>query len=384
MLKESAGKPVREPASKPVRREIELDFIRGIAILMVVDFHCPVHVLFTPFLWLGFPVFGAAGVGVFFVLSGFLVGGLLVKEWKTRGRIDTRRFLIRRGFKIWPQYYVYLALLLLTRHRTLATTWGNLLNIQNYVGGVAHTWSLAVEEHAYLFLVLLLMFAARARSRMRNLFLLIAALCVAISALRMVLAIRGYNVFLPTHTRIDGILLGVLLAILYHYVPDTFHRIQRPTAAWVAGLLLALGIIRISGTYSPDVYPLLGAVNIDATNLLGVSLIFLLYRHRPDLRRPALYRLVAWIGLYSYGIYLWHVSIIAPTVHLAARLPQRVQPFFEAAAVYALAVLIGYVTTKAIEFPSLRLRDRLFPRRVDSAVGTPAELEPTTLDPAVP
>jgi peptidoglycan/LPS O-acetylase OafA/YrhL len=84
---------------KPQRREIELDFIRGLAILMVLDFHMPKTILLAPFLWLGFKNFGWAGVDVFFVLSGFLVGGLLVKEWQLKSRIDSKRFLIRRAFK---------------------------------------------------------------------------------------------------------------------------------------------------------------------------------------------------------------------------------------------------------------------------------------------
>src|ERR1700733_8613286 len=98
---------------KPPKREIELDFIRGIAILMVIDFHGARTFLLAPFAWMGFANFGWAGVDVFFVLSGFLVGGLLVKEWKLFGRINSKQFLIRRGFKIWPQYYFFLILMLL-------------------------------------------------------------------------------------------------------------------------------------------------------------------------------------------------------------------------------------------------------------------------------
>ena len=84
-----------------------------------MDFHSPASPLRPLFLSLGFQDhIGWIGVDIFFVLSGFLVGGLLMKEWKTRGHIDVKRFLIRRGFKIWPQYYLYLAVLLLTQHAT--------------------------------------------------------------------------------------------------------------------------------------------------------------------------------------------------------------------------------------------------------------------------
>jgi peptidoglycan/LPS O-acetylase OafA/YrhL len=356
--------------TKPATREIELDFIRGIAILMVVDFHSLYGPLFYPLRLLGFVRFGASGVSVFFVLSGFLVGGLLVKEWKVRGSIDSRRFLVRRGFKIWPSYYLFIALILVTRHRTLHQMWGNLLNIQNYVGGVAHTWSLAVEEHAYILLVLFLAFAARRRLSVRNVWILLLGSVIFVTALRFFLNILGYDIFAATHTRIDGILIGVLLAMLYHYVPETFNRVQNLRWIWIGGLLLSLLCFRF-----PVPYIWRPSLIITVGNLLGVSLLMLLYRHREGKRRNPLYRFIAWIGLYSYGIYLWHVSIIAPIAALGRRMPHTAAVVWETIAPLVFAIAIGVFMTKLIEFPALRLRDRLFPRRVDSAVGTPAELE---------
>jgi peptidoglycan/LPS O-acetylase OafA/YrhL len=360
---EAGGAP-----SKPFRREIELDFLRGIAILMVLDFHAPRRLLSAPFLWLGFPAFGWAGVDVFFVLSGFLVGGLLVKEWKLRRSIDAKQFLIRRGFKIWPQYYVFLLLMLLTRHRTLHQLWGNLLNLQNYTGGIAHTWTLAVEEHAYLLLAGSMAFAARRSMAMRTLFLSLAATAAAVVAWRFLLAALGYNTFTRTDTRIDGILYGVLLAILYHHAPATFHGMQRRRWPWVLIVVAALVCFRLhpQRLWAPPLEYLFA-------DAMGVALLLLLYHHREG-RRAALYRLIAWIGLYSYGIYLWHVSVVAPMLAISHRLPTRLQVLWEMSTPIT-GVLLGFLFTRLIEFPALRLRDRLYPRRVDSAVGTSANQE---------
>lgn len=362
------------PKQKAMKREIELDFIRGIAILLVIDFHSPQGVLLAPFGWLGWKNFGWVGVDVFFVLSGFLVGGLLVKEWRVRGRIDSKRFLIRRGFKIWPQYYVFIFLMLATRHRTPTELWGNLLNIQNYVGGIAHTWSLAVEEHAYILLVALLAIAAQWRTRMRNLFLLIAGTTLCVMAGSLILSIMGYNTFPTTHTRIDGILEGVLLAIVYHYVPDTFRRMQQRVWIWIAMLVAGLLYLR----FQQDV-PWQAAMSWIAANGMGIALLMLLYRHREGARRSALYRMVAWTGLYSYGIYLWHVSVLRYVVAWGGRLPAIARPIWAGLGPTILAIAIGFIFTKVVEFPALRLRDRLFPRRVDSAVGIPAEIEESIL-----
>jgi peptidoglycan/LPS O-acetylase OafA/YrhL len=353
-----------------MRREIELDFIRGIAILAVMDFHAPTSILLAPFGWLGFKNFGWAGVDVFFVLSGFLVGGLLIKEWKLNSHIDGKRFLIRRGLKIWPQYYFFLIAIVLTGHKGMNALWGNFLNIQNYVGGVAHTWTLAVEEHAYLILLALLVFAARKRVRMRNLFLFIGVVALSVLVWRTILCAHNVNVFTRTDTRIDGILYGLMLAILYHYAPALFHRIQSWVWVWFGVVILALAYFRVN----PQTW--WGAdVSYACADAMGVALLLLLYKHREGKRRPALYQFVAWLGLYSYGIYLWHVSVIAPIVFVSHRLPPYVAGAFLALAPPLAGAALGVLTTKAIEFPALALRDRLFPRPVDSAVGIPAQIE---------
>lgn len=356
--------PASLSQSKPVRREIELDFIRGIAILMVMDFHAPKAIFMAPFLWLGFRNFGWAGVDIFFVLSGFLVGGLLVKEWKQYRRIDSKRFLIRRGFKIWPQYYVFIFANLLTGHRTIHQLWGNLLNIQNYVGGIAHTWTLAVEEHAYLLLVALLAFAARRKIAIEPLFVNIGVACVVIVGWRFFLAYQGVNTFTRTDTRVDGILYGLLLAILYHYTPSVFAGLQRLRCVWCSVILAMLIFFRLSSVEVWWTAPL----SCLFADLTGVSLLLLLYHHRPGRNRSAPYRLVAWVGLYSYGIYLWHISTIAFIVSFANKLTLRLATVVELIAPILFAIAIGVTMTKVVEFPALKLRDRLFPKRVDSAV----------------
>ena len=364
------------PAQKPIRREIELDFIRGIAILLVVDFHSPKSWLFTPFRLLGFQPFGWAGVDLFFILSGFLVGGLLVKEWRLKGRIASGSFLIRRGLKIWPPYYVFLAVSLATRHRTFHELRGNLLNIQNYTGGIPFTWSLAVEEHAYLFLTLFLAIAAVFTLRMRTLFFTLAGLSAAVVALRTWVSTRGASdIYDPTHLRIEGIFYGVLLAMLYHYRPQTYRKLQTLYWLWLPVLALGLLFLRF---HSASV--LTGSLLIDTSNFMAVALLLLLYRHKPAspqqaAQRNPLYRFIAWVGLYSYGIYLWHVSVDGPIVSLAAHLPHPAAVLWLGLAPIAVGLVIGILATKLIEFPTLKLRDRLFPRRVDSAVGVPAETE---------
>ncbi len=352
---------------KVLRREIELDFIRGLAVLLVLDGHA------TGFLYrIGFPVdAGALGVSMFFVLSGFLVGGILVREWSTRGRIDARRFLIRRGLKIWPQYYCFLIILLLTGHRTVRNLLGNLLNLQNYMGGVAHTWSLAVEEHAYLLLTLVFVLAGRWNISKQTLLYGLLLVAIACGVFRGIMRVHGADVFEATQYRIDGILWGLVLALLFEVYPERFRQLQRQRWLWFAGLILLPSVIYLARSLH-----FLDMFRSDLLNLFGISSLMLLYRGnaRTAAREPGrIYRVVAWVGLYSYGIYLWHVSVFAPLAAVMVRMHLRVPAVVYGLIGATLGGLLGIVATEVIELPTLRLRDRLFPRKVASPLEVGVE-----------
>src|SRR5579872_3973764 len=136
------------PGSSPRLRN--LDVLRGAAVVLVLGRHMGVVPLDAPGwiqdimdVWVRA---GWAGVDLFFVLSGFLVSGLLFREFQHTGRVDVPRFLVRRGFRIYPAFYAFLIATSLASG-TIATRRfaAEALFVQNYVSGLwDHTWSLAV------------------------------------------------------------------------------------------------------------------------------------------------------------------------------------------------------------------------------------------------
>ena len=133
--------------------------LRAIAVLLVIGSHLTWNAIWARIGW--------TGVDLFFCLSGFLVSGLLFRDYKASGQIHWRRFIIRRGFKIYPAYYTLLFASVI--YFQIAGTpirwkelWPDLFFVQDYTGGTwGHLWSLGIEEKFYLLLPLCLWLMVR-------------------------------------------------------------------------------------------------------------------------------------------------------------------------------------------------------------------------------
>jgi peptidoglycan/LPS O-acetylase OafA/YrhL len=368
-------------------RSIELDFIRGLAIIAVMGFHFHSYPTGSAVIAaIEYPLksFGHEGVNLFFTLSGFLVGGLLLKQYAQEGRIDAGRFIVRRIFKIWPAYYVLILFhVIVGRHPANTFLVQNLTHMQNYFGSsIAQTWSLAVEEHFYLFLPLLLIFLARFKTRVDAILAVLGAICVAVLVARCIAVAHGQidQTFFYTQYRIDSLLFGVMLAALYWMKPAVYRALAERKLLLV---VMVVGLV---------LWLVLGTRNVALDQSVGYTiqaigfcaLIVLTLEYSSQVRGFFVYRVVGWIGVYSYGIYLWHSLALAPGDMLirkaaALHLPALPAWFAIMFAQFAIAIVVGYVTTRAVEFPFLRIRDAVFParRKADvqgdvSAAGTRA------------
>ena len=371
--------------TKGPQRSIELDFIRGIAIIAVMGFHFhTVHTGSAIVAAIEYPLksFGKEGVNLFFTLSGFLVGGLLLKQYAKVGRIDARRFVIRRIFKIWPAYYVLILFHVCAgRHPTSTFLVQNLTHMQNYLGSsITQTWSLAVEEHFYLFLPALLLLVTMLKLRANAILAILLSICAIVLAARCVVVSKGDldAAFFYTQYRIDSLLFGVILAAVYWMKPELYRRMASHKKTLIV-LVLALVAWLVLATKNVPLDESIG-YTIQALGFCALIVLTIEYSH--TLREAWLFRAVAWIGVYSYGIYLWHSLALAPGDMLIHKFEAWHVPAIAAwapvlIAQFVIAIVIGYVTTRAIEFPFLRIRDAIFPARRKGArgEGMPEELE---------
>jgi peptidoglycan/LPS O-acetylase OafA/YrhL len=369
---------------EPIRshRLLSLDLLRGVAILLVLGR----HLVEWPEARAGivrdvlrvWRRGGWIGVDLFFVLSGFLVAGLIFREQQRRHGFQPGRFLVRRGFKIYPAFYACaLVVLVVLMRQGYELHWrqlvGEFLFLQNYLGGfVGVTWTLAVEEHFYLLLTVLVM--ALIRRGGANPFAPLPHLYAGLAALVLALRLVSFDAddyryersLLPTHLRIDSLFFGAVLSYYHHFHGEalrSWFRKYRTNLVFGAACVLAY----------PFVYELVGDPFINTLGFtlfswgFGVLLLACLYGIPERIRNPLARvpcRLLAFVGFYSYSIYLWHEQFYIWMPRLLLRYASlRLDVGLETALALSGAVLWGVLVATVIEVPLLRLRERWFPSR---------------------
>ena len=368
----------------------ELDSIRGIAILLVFWFHG--FRFFTPAasapawekLFLAGASHGGSGVNLFFVLSGFLITGILLDSVGKSGYYS--RFYYRRALRILPAYYLLLLVLFgmrfvsfAPRHTSLAFLGLSFIYLSNMTPlfGVpmqyGPLWSLAVEEHFYL------LWPAAVRALRKRAFLIAAAsICVMEPLLRIHALHRG-GLWWWSYTWLfaDGLALGALLAIF-----------ARSALATRKNLLIISGL---SAAFASATWALSFAVPREvgigiattAVNCLALAVVSaILWLGTGPYRRLVNLRVLAFYGYISYGLYLIHAlsldvyddvaSHVAPSLVVGGSFGKCCLRFLIA---LALATGVAYLSRVTYEEFFLRMKNKTQPARDSirtSAATTPA------------
>lgn len=331
-----------------------LDGVRAIAVLLVITAHLR-HVTRA---WLH----GQQGVTIFFVLSGFLITTLALREESTTGRFSFRAFVTRRVFRLFPVYYVvlglYAALILVLGFipQQRADFLSALPYYLTYLQDVpyfwpsiadppfSHSWSLGIEEKFYLvwpLVAFVLLSAATHRTRAR--LLIIAGACALCALVPLAWpAWRYVFAYYP-------ILAGCGLAVLLHARPDALALVARPmTAVGVAIALIAVHFVAPAGAFDATVS------NIVYVPLVALVLASLVLSSTGGPRWLQSKPMVL-IGELSYSIYLGHRLI----VNLIARVLPHAPWIVEFAGVTAGAIVLAWALHVTIERPMRAMGRRL-------------------------
>src|SRR5215210_5623789 len=319
-----------KPVGRSQRYMPGLDGLRAIAVLAVIAYH--LNPAWAPG--------GLLGVGVFFTLSGYLITDLLLGQREATGSLRLGDFWLRRARRLLPALFLMLAvvgawvtlldrsLLPGLRGDVLAATayvsnWWNIVREASYFARFGppppldHLWSLAVEEQFYLIWPWLLLLGLRflpGRYTMALVTLAGAAVSAAAMAVIYQPGIDPTRVYEGTDTRVFGLLVGAALAMVWPSRKLSAERITRRgrlilDGLGVAGLMLVAFLILLTSEYSPSLYKG-GIVLLTVATTMTVAALV----------HPASWLGVAvgwtplrWIGVRSYGIYLWHYPIIVLT-----------------------------------------------------------------------
>jgi peptidoglycan/LPS O-acetylase OafA/YrhL len=394
----SAGEP---PLDRPRPHLPALDGLRGLAILLVLFVHFvgdEVPRTSAQYAAVKVANYGVWGVDLFFVLSGFLITGILYDAKSTAHYF--RDFYVRRSLRIFPLYYGVLALLFLVypattlpypaalalsgEHQTWLWTYGTNLYL-SLTGGwslpfVSHFWSLAVEEHFYLVWPLVVLLATR-RALLR---ICVGASLFALS-LRVFLAHGGAtDVVLTAFTpcRLDALCLGGFLAIALRTVGiERLAGWAVPGVATGAMLVLATSIWNaLGGPGSWVVLPLRGTL---VAITFGAALVLAIAAGPSSWLRTALTSpLLRRLGTYSYGLYVFH-GVIA----YALQRPLISAAIDDALGSHALAMTARAVVGAALSLGAsalsyelyekqfLRLKERFAPSTRAQAESVPPASE---------
>ena len=329
---------------------------------------------------------GNLGVDMFFVISGFLITGVLISCLE--GDLNIKRFYLRRSFKIIPQYVLALfggflvayffqnikiisGIVPISVTESAARPLSYFLFLQNYfpdVAPLAHTWAIVIEEHFYLFYPLILYFLCKkpqSPEKRRKIFIRVCLLFILLgNVIRMYYYHYGHGLLANIHEaptviqttlfRADALAFGCLLRFLEPYYAgknSIFFKslgfISLIIGIFIYGIFLC-GYLTVGGFGNDTWYAYTLAYIAPGCILLAAHLGFPLFAEM---------RILRFIGRYSYGIYLWHYILLFPFPILFNRL----DPITSVLCYLLVTLLAGIITTASIEKYFLNVRAKVAP-----------------------
>ncbi|GAA3613242.1 acyltransferase [Flavivirga amylovorans] len=365
-------------------RVFGLDLVRAVAIIMVVFSHTAWIIPKNKELLLDImSVFGVLGVEIFFVLSGFLIGRIIYKIYISDdfNFLSVFYFWIRRWFRTLPNYYLVLLInigIAIYIGITLPDSlWKYVFFIQNFSsempGFFMESWSLSIEEFAYILGPILLFFTLFIKTKISkpNMFFIITLLILLLFIITKIIynlneveqSLIGWNSNLKSIVifRIDAVYYGVLAAYISIVKAKFWKQIKYSSFGF--GVLLFLGwntLVFIKGIQI-EVYPFIWNILYLPMNSIAMLLMFPLLSQMNTAPRYIL-KLITFISVTSYAIYLMHCSVILQLLQyfIPANSLSEFDIIVYVIVYFSSTILVSYVLYRFFENPMTKLRDSNF------------------------
>lgn len=354
-----------------------LDGLRFFAFLIVFFHHAlfPLdteNIILKPIL-IAIKKNGWVGVDLFFVLSGFLITVLLLKERQKNGQFSLKNFWIRRSLRIWPLYFLailmgYLIIPLINQlfnlqsfptdlytnrlplelpyYLTFLGNWSIVYYGYSRFPEISHLWTVSIEEQFYLLWPLLLLFIKKPK----NIYITLTLIFLLSLTTRIYLTLNNIQhpgIYVNTFARIDILAIGALIGTLYIYHPhllNKFKKICNLPLQIIALVILSYILYRVS-FFSNEIFRNTVFGYWITGFFMGYFVISALFIETA-LAKLLSNKVLVWLGKISYGLYIWHIWAISLSNVLLKKTPLEVFiPYFG----FILTILISAISYYFLE-----------------------------------
>ena len=321
--------------SKKTKYLPSIDSLRAIAVIAVIIYHIDANYLHGGFL----------GVDLFFVLSGYLISSLIIKEYKSTGTVNLYNFYVRRARRLLPAVYfmITVVLIIITLFNGVllkksyldalfgyiySSNWWYIFHKLDYFDSFGsqspfkHLWSLAIEEQFYMFFPLIfLIFNRKSKSNNSNsklnknfIYVVLSLILVSLIAHILLFDINNINrIYFGTDTRAFSLLVGVVGAILYPMDRLSERTTKKDNMIYsivsLVSILVLIGIMINTSEYNTWLYR--GGFLLVA--IIGLIIIISSGRQYTFMSKLLSFKPFVFIGKISYSLYLWHFPILVVT-----------------------------------------------------------------------
>ena len=357
------------------KRVFGLDLMRALAIIFVVLGHgLMLEKAETKFPWIKL----INGVELFFVLSGFLIGGILLRTFEQSNSFDfkeLKRFWIRRWLRTLPNYYLILLLNVVVVYLGIIKgdisqfNWKFLFFLQNFFEPFTdffwESWSITIEEWFYILFPIILLILSKVTKRygieQKKIFLTSILIFLSVPILLRIIVAASYDVdefwlgvriYKVVIFRLDGIALGIFAAYIKHCYPDLWFNSRN--FSFIFGIVLSYLIIYSS--WLPNNF----STKVVYTFIQGLGCFLLLPKFDSIKKAPKLLtKIVTHISLISYSMYLINLALVAEV--LTSNFPPKTAPeaWLLYLAYWVIVVVFSTILYKFFEKPIMDYREKM-------------------------